>query len=264
MNINIFFITYTLCCLKIFGIFFIIKGVKNEKDVFSGEKRKGISMSILLVEDNESYRKNLKRVLESEGYQIDDAPDAIAGVELIGQNKYDLVISDLKMDMMDGNRFLSFVKRVQPEAKTIILTAEPTPDTEKEAIASSVDYYFSKDLRLDVLLKYVDRLLREPVRSRPKQLVSRADEIILDIDARQVTQNGEVINLARKEFGLLYMLLLNMGKAITREEFIEELWDKRFEEVEERVVDVHIKLLRRKLKSSSIVSIRGYGYKWDE
>jgi len=220
-------------------------------------------MRILLVHENEQYRKHLKTVLEEKKYIVDDVADPISGVEHVGKNRYDLALSALGMELMDGNRFLAFVRQMQPTVKTIILATHPTVITEIEAIDNYVDYYLSQSIHLDVLIKYVDRLLNEK-KSCANKFYSDIDGLCLDVNARTIHQHGKELNLTNKEFGILYMLLANKGKAIQRSEFVSELWDKRFEEVEERVIDVHIKVIRQKINTSCIVAVRGYGYKWDE
>jgi len=221
---------------------------------------------ILLVEDDSNYRKSLKKVLVENGYEVIDVGDAIAGIEEFSSNKFDLVISDLLMEMMDGNRFLNFVKRMNSSIPTVILTGNSTPDAEMEALDSNVDKYLDKSVRIDVLLKYIDVLLSKFKKHEPviELVQSKNEDIVIEMRGRRVLHNGNEVALTAKEFGILHMFLSDKGRAIQRKEFIDELWDNRFEEVEERVVDVHIKLLRKKLKISSIVSIRGYGYKWDE
>ncbi|GBU11206.1 two-component regulatory system response regulator PhoP [Erysipelotrichaceae bacterium] len=223
---------------------------------------------ILIVEDNATYRASIYKLLKGEGYDVDAVADAITGIEHMGENKYALVITDLMMELMDGNRFSSFVKRVSPKTKIIILTGQPSAITEIMAIENKVDKYLTKGIRLDVLLKYVQYLVSEfkngAENTKVASIISVTENLELNVKAHTVTHNGVNISVTTKEFGLLYMFLSNKGNAIRREEFIEEIWDKRFEEVEERVVDVHIKILRKKLKLSSIVTIRGYGYKWDE
>jgi len=220
-------------------------------------------MRILLVHGNEQYRKNLKAALEERAYLVDEVSDPISGVEHVGKNRYHLVISALGLELMDGNRFLSFVRQMQPTTKTIILALQPTVITEIEAIDNYVDYYLSQSIHLDVLLKYVERLLREK-QSCANKFYSDIDGLCLDVNARSIHQHGKELNLTNKEFGILYMLLANKGRAIQRSEFVNELWDKRFEEVEERVIDVHIKVIRQKINTTCIVAVRGYGYKWDE
>ena len=221
---------------------------------------------ILLVEDDSNYRKSLKKVLVENGYEVIDVGDAIVGIEEFSSNKFDLVISDLLMEMMDGNRFLNFVKRMNSSIPTVILTGNSTPDAEMEALDSNVDKYLDKSVRIDVLLKYIDVLLSKFKKHEPviELVQSKNEDIVIEMRGRRVLHNGNEVALTAKEFGILHMFLSDKGRAIQRKEFIDELWDNRFEEVEERVVDVHIKLLRKKLKISSIVSIRGYGYKWDE
>ncbi|MGL5042925.1 MAG: response regulator transcription factor [Culicoidibacterales bacterium] len=225
-------------------------------------------VEILLVEDNEEYRANLKNALLKAGYTVDDTNDALTGVEYVGLKQYNLVISALMMDIMDGNRLLSFVKKVSPKTKTMILTDQPTVETEILAIGNGIDRYLKKSIDQEVLIKYIDVLLaayaseKEP---KPKEMMkSEKENLTLWVKGRKVEQNGEDVSLTTKEFGILYMLLGESGRAIKREEFIEKLWDRRFEEVDVRVVDVHIKLLRKKMGLTAINTIRGYGYKWDE
>lgn len=232
---------------------------KSKGGIIVGEK-------ILLVEDDPNYLKNLQLILEQHGYKVDTAVDAIYGIELFGENKYDLVISDLKMEVMDGNRFLAFVKRVNPKTKSIILTGEPDPTSQLESLDIDVNQYLDKSIRMDVLIRYIEKILEAKSSSEleKKEYHSETEELSIDMRGRTVTVRGEDVYLTSREFGILVMLLRDKGKAIRRQEFIDELWDNRFEDVDQRVVDVHIKLIRKKLKVSSIVSIRGYGYKWDE
>jgi len=221
---------------------------------------------ILIVEDNKQYAKKIEQLLQDEGHNVDVAYDSLTGIEQVTKMEYDLVISDLMLDGIDGNRFLTFVKRTRPNMRTIILTGRPTFDTEKEALDNDIDYYLSKEIRLDILLSYINRALVVSKKQQDMQtrIISKLENVELNLKARTVKKAGQEIALTQKEFGILYLLLSNMGNAVSRESFIEELWDYRFENIEERVVDVHIKALRKKLQVSVIVSVRGYGYKWDE
>lgn len=221
---------------------------------------------ILIVEDNKQYAKKIEQLLQDEGHNVDVTYDSLTGIEQVTKIEYDLIISDLMLDGIDGNRFLTFVKRTRPNMRTIILTGRPTFDTEKEALDNDIDYYLSKEIRLDILLSYINRALATDKKKQNIQtrLISKLENVELNLDARSVKKAEQEIPLTQKEFGILYLLLSNMGNAVSRETFIEELWDERFENVEERVVDVHIKSLRKKLQVSVLVAVRGYGYKWDE
>lgn len=223
---------------------------------------------ILFVDDNQSYAMQMKEMLTGAGYNVDIAFDSISAIEHFSKNSdsYDLIISDRVMGNDDGIRFLSIIKNMDVSIKTILLTAEPTPDSELEALNQYVDYYLTKDINRDVLLKYIERVLEQPLSAQNDErvLISEIEHIQLFLKERKVLVDGEVVELRRKEFDLLALFLANKGVAFSREEILERLWDRKHESTDERVIDVHINTLRRKLQISSLISVRGFGYKWDE
>jgi len=187
-------------------------------------------------------------------------------MELFALKEYDLVISDLMLNEIDGIRFLSYIKRLNPIIKTMILTAEPSMDSELAALDIYVDRYLVKETRVDVLLKYIDVILKQDSPELAKhQRVLKAPEEALELNllGRKVTKNGEEVKLTPKEFEILKILLVNRGQALTRDEILAEVWDINYEDIDIRVIDVHIKKIRQKLKLQSIISVHGYGYKWD-
>ncbi len=225
--------------------------------------------SVLIVDDNETYLMTLVKLFLSNGFDVTYALDPVAGIEKAAVKSFDLVISDLVMDIFDGVRFVSTIKRMQPNIKSMILTAEPTSMTEISAIESNVDCYLGKDKPKDVLLKYVERLLNEPIKekvldTREQQLSSKAEGIVMLLNQRKVLKNNVEVSLSFKEFQLLKLFLENKGVALEREAIKKVLWTETVEIVDDRAVDMHIKKLRAKLKTFSIMSIRGYGYKWNE
>lgn len=227
-----------------------------------------ILRTILIVDDNGEYLNTLVKLFETNGYAVDSTLDAVVAIEKAAMKKYDLVISDLVMGAVDGVRLVATLKRIQPDIKSIILTAEPSSVTEIEAISVSVDSYLPKDKSKEVLLKYVERLLGQASTSEVdltgQQLVSSAENIVMLLDQRKVMKNNQEVDLSFKEFQLLKFFLENKGAALCREEIKKILWDEDIEVVDDRAVDVHIKKLRAKLKTFSIMSIRGFGYKWNE
>lgn len=222
---------------------------------------------ILFVEDDEQYRKLLTTILEKEGYQIDSASSPIDAMGLFEKDKYDLLISDFKMEAIDGLKLIEFIKKVDNKTRTMILTASPSDESEIESLELKIDKYVVKETRIEILLKYVEYLLllSETMKHQENEVLSAPSEgIILDLDARKVTKAGIEHHLTAKQFGMLKILLENKGKAVSRDEIIESLWDEEFEVIDTRIVDGHIKELRKKMDIQSIVSIRGYGYKWNE
>lgn len=219
---------------------------------------------LLFVEDDADYSKAITKVLTKEGYAVTAAPGPIEAMEIFTKDReFDLVISDLAMTPLDGIQFLTYIKNVDPTIKTMIMTAAPTLGSELAALDVYVDRYMEKDTHIELILRYIERLLEAPPK-KAEVLASHADNVIVNLLSFKVTKNDEEIPLTPKEYGVLKMLLERKGQAISREEILDELWDNEFEVVETRVVDVHIKSIRRKLQVQSIVSIRGYGYKWDE
>lgn len=221
---------------------------------------------ILFVEDNMEYQETLDRLLTKEGYLVDSTNSPLEAIELFARNSYDAVISDLMMETLDGIKLLTHIKKTNPYVKTMILTAEPTNETEIAALDTQVDKYLVKGASLEVLIKHIEHLLNNEQSTGSKKSIkiySEPDGLTIDIGKRTVSKNNEVVNITTKEFEVLKTLLLNRGIALSREEIVSKIWDERFEKIDIRVIDVHIRSLRKKLKIQSIVSIRGYGYKWD-
>jgi Response regulators consisting of a CheY-like receiver domain and a winged-helix DNA-binding domain len=222
-------------------------------------------VKILFVEDDDKYRESMTKILEDEGYIVDAAENVLKAIEYFSFNTYDLIISDLMMEGVDGLQFLTYVRKMNPEIKTMILTAEPSMDSEYAALDIYVDKYIVKETRMDVFLKHIEVLLTQSFkRAKTEHLLeSKSDGIIMDLYGHTVTKNNKRISVTPKEFNLVRFLLENKGKALSREEILEKVWVIEYEDVEVRVVDVHIKSIRKKLNITSIISIRGYGYKWD-
>jgi Response regulators consisting of a CheY-like receiver domain and a winged-helix DNA-binding domain len=222
---------------------------------------------ILFVEDDEQYRNSLAQVLRKEGYSVDASDNPLQAIELFALNVYDLVISDLMMSTLDGIKFLQHIMRNNPNIRTMILTAEPSMETELEALNIQIDKYLVKETRIEVLLKHIEVLLQNHSISssqKNQELYSPFEELRLSITGRTVTKNGQEMPLTPKEFSILKLLLMNRGDAVSRETLLEEVWDSKHELIDMRVIDVHIKEIRKKLAIQSITAVRGFGYKWDE
>ena len=220
---------------------------------------------ILLVEDNEEYRNTLKKVLEDKDYEVHAVGDPISGIELVAINYYDLVISDLVMDIMNGIRFLTSIYKIQPNVHSIILTAEPDEQTELESLDINIDYYLSKDRSMSVILRYVEEVLSGVHdKNRGERLFSKVEDIAINTASHEVLKKGQRIELAKKEYQILEYFLKNKNVVISRDDFIQAIWQDSIDDIDERVIDVHIKRLREKLKVISIMSVRGFGYKWNE
>ncbi|MGL5041683.1 MAG: response regulator transcription factor [Culicoidibacterales bacterium] len=222
---------------------------------------------ILLVEDNEEYLAYLESLLVSNGYEVISTYNPIVALELFELSKFDFVISDLMMEGMDGVKFMSFIKRRNPLVPTMILTGHPSNSSELESLELYVDKYLTKDISRDVLLRSIEYVLSLNLEYREIKdeiLVSNVNHLKMDLKGHKVYKNGAEVMLANKDFLILKLFLENKNYLISRDEMIERVWKLDAKLVEERVVDVHISVLRRALKLTAIVSIRGVGYRWDE
>lgn len=222
---------------------------------------------ILIVEDNADYANQLADILVDNGYETKCAPDPMSGIEEFAKGDFDLVISDYKMSHLDGIRFLTAVKNIKPSVKCMLLTGYASEEVELAALDIDVDYILDKSRSLTVILRYIAQVL-EGVKMNEEEstsrLVSKLEDIVLDVEGHAVYKKNQLVSLTRKEFDLLKLFLENKGVALSREEIISTLWDKEIEEVDVRIVDGHVKKIREKLKSFTLMSVRGYGYKWNE
>lgn len=245
----------------------IILQTKN----FKGEKRVKMA-DILLVEDDLEYLNSISNILKEMGHNVVAVSDVIKGLEVFQNNKFDLVITDFLMDIMDGVRFISFIKNMDSNVKTIIFTGVPNVETEILALDVHVDYYLSKEIRKELFQKYVEKTLS----SQPQKeqlyttaqsdirLFSTKEHIEVDVQSYVVKKFDVPVELTYKEMELLIYFLKHKKEAISREKIINALWECDHELVNYRVIDSHIKSLRRKLNIVSIQAIRGLGYKWNE
>jgi Response regulators consisting of a CheY-like receiver domain and a winged-helix DNA-binding domain len=224
---------------------------------------------ILLVDDDDKYRQSIFKVLQSAGYAVRECNSSLDAISVLYNEKFDLVISDLIMQEIDGIQLLKFVKKNEPHLRTILLTAYPTAETELRSLNISVDRYLDKSIRKDVFLKYVEILLNEEKKITSMKLIaeeyhSEKESLKVNLVTREVFKDDELIAITKKEFDILCFLLENRNVAIERESIYEEIWDVNVETTDIRAIDTYIKSLRKKLRLISIKSIRGYGYRWNE
>jgi len=221
---------------------------------------------ILLVDNDNDYREFLYKIMKEEGYEVDAVDNPITAIEYLAKDEYNMIISDLRMKEMDGLRLANSAKNIQPAIITIILTDDPDEETELKSLSNHIDLYMDKEKSMNVILEYVKTVLAKERKKNGAHVVlrSKSNDIVMDIREHKVFKEGVELALTPKEFELLRFLLGNKNKIVSRDEIIEYIWAVNASEIDVRVVDVHMKNLRSKLNVFSIVTIRGYGYKWNE
>ena len=214
--------------------------------------------SILIIEDEPDIQELLRAYLEDAGYRTAVAGDGVAALELFGAQPFDLVLLDLMLPKIDGFGVCACIRR-QSQVPILMLTALDGEEEQLRGFRLNIDDYVTKPFSMPVLLEKIRVILRrsgETVEDGPL----RYRELSLDLDAREVRLEGRPLELTAREFELLHTFLSAPGRVFTREMLLSKLWGYDFFG-DERVVDSHIKNLRRKLGRDYIETVRGVGYR---
>jgi len=214
-------------------------------------------MRILLVEDDEDLGEAVKQGLQQESYSVDWVKDGWTADQALKTESFDSVILDLGIPKMNGLEVLRNLRKRSQDTPVLILTARDSVEDRVKGLDSGADDYINKPFKIAELyarLRAIQR--RQHARATP-EIVFGA--LIIDPVAHQVTFNGEVVQLPRREFALLQKLIENHGRALSREQLNQSIysWD---EDVDSNALEVHIHNLRKKFGAHLIRTIRGVGY----
>ncbi|MDF9866741.1 two-component system response regulator VanR [Bacilli bacterium PM5-3] len=222
---------------------------------------------ILFIDDDTEYARMIIDLLKELNYNVDYSSSSIEGLEMAKKINYDLVIADLYLDKLNGNQIAEMLKVYREDAKVIILTNSTNPSDEVRGLQVGVDDYVKKDVSFEILVERIKRLIQDKKTSMSiKTIKSDVEQIKIDRENRIVKKDDVEVHLTMLEFDLLVYLLKNKNQLLSREQIIEKVWKVPADSlhVDLRTVDAHIKNLRSKLALSSIVSVRGIGYRWHE
>ena len=218
---------------------------------------------ILIVDDESRMRKLIRDFLEREGYQILEAADGIAAMDLFYENKdIDLILLDVMMPRMDGWEVCKEVRQYS-KVPIVMLTARAEEQNELKGFELGVDEYIAKPFSPKILVARVGALLKR-VKGDANERAISAGGIVLDRAAHMVTIDGQTIDLSVKEFELLHYFIDNQKIALSREKILNHVWNYDYFG-DARTIDTHVKKLRSKLgeKGNYIKTIWGMGYKFE-
>ena len=213
---------------------------------------------ILIVEDEPDIQELLCAYLQDAGYGTAAAGDGVAALELFQSRPFDLVLLDLMLPKIDGFGVCELIRR-QSQVPILMLTALDGEGEQLRGFRLNIDDYVTKPFSMPVLLEKIRVILRRSggtVEDGPL----RYRDLSRDLDAREVRLEGRTLELTAREFELLHTFLSAPGRVFTREMLLSKLWGYDFFG-DERVVDSHIKNLRRKLGRDYIETVRGVGYR---
>jgi len=213
---------------------------------------------ILLVDDESSVLDFLSYNLKKEGYEVRVASNGVKALEKTKIFKPDLIIVDIMMPEMDGIELCGLL-REDPLNNMIIvfLTARNEDYTQIAALESGGDDYIAKPIKPKVLVAKIKSLLK---RKHKKKNIIKYNNVMIDLEKHEVKIDEKKINLPKKEFQILKILLKDPGKVFSREKIFKLVWgDNVF--VGGRTIDVHVKKIRTKFGQNFISTIKGIGYK---
>ena len=226
-----------------------------------------MAVNILLVEDDPDTIEIVQVYLEHEGYQVHLATDGLEALRLSKELKADLVILDLMLPKVDGMEVCRMIRK-DSWMPIIMLSARVEEESRLSGLDLGADDYISKPFSPKEVVARVKAVLR---RANPQMLNGAAQQlsyggISLDLNEYEVKVHSEVIWLTPTEVKLLALFLREPGRVFTREQIIEQVFDREFDSFD-RSVDTHISNLRRKLNANSegsqyIQTIYGVGYKF--
>lgn len=220
-----------------------------------------MKINILIVEDEKEIREGVSEYLAEVGYSVISAEDGMQAIELFKNNKIDLVILDIMLPKANGFVVLNKIRQ-ESNVPVIMLTAMSDDYTQIMSFDEKADDYITKPFSIIVLHKRIEALLRRGVKVSENKKWCYGD-IEIDFEGYSARKNGENIDLKPKEIKLIELLLKYEGKVLTRAQILDNLW--RIEEApNDRVIDVYIKNIRKKLLLDCIVTIKGIGYKFEE
>ena len=222
-------------------------------------------MRLLIVEDEESLRKPVKKFLESKGFAVDEAEDGNIAKEKILTNEYDCILLDLNLPEKDG---IDVAKEIREEGNgvpIIMVTARSQMYNKLEGFDSGADDYITKPFDLNELVARINALIKRASYNADEILIFGDYQLLKDENVAIHKNQKDKIELSNKEVGILEYLIRNKGKIISAEELLEHVWDSEIDSFSE-TVKTHIKTLRKKIdpKKKLITTVRGKGYKLEK
>jgi DNA-binding response OmpR family regulator len=204
-------------------------------------------INILIVEDEQRLAEILKKQLEESGFNAEIAYDGFVGKQLVTKNKYNLIILDINLPLINGYDLCKEIRKTNSQIPIIMLTAFGTPDNKIAGFDMGADDYIVKPVDYRELLARVNVFLRRS-NSNTRIAESKIEiaDLEMDLNTKTVTRSNKKIELTAKEFLLLETFLKNKDKLLTRDFIIEKVWGIEFDP-NTNIMDVYVNYLRKKI-----------------
>jgi DNA-binding response OmpR family regulator len=224
-------------------------------------------ISILLIEDELDVVNFVKKGLGEESFEVSVALNGVDGIEMASNNQYDIILLDIMIPEKNGIEVCKEIRLKGIQTPILFLTALNTPDNIALGLNSGADDYLVKPFKFNELIARIKAILRRLNLEKKGTQVSNAkyflSNMVFDDDAKKVSRNGKEISLTPTEYRLLFTLIKNKGKVLSRIDLLENAWDINFN-LGTNVVDVYINYLRKKIDTDFepklIHTVVGMGY----
>ena len=217
---------------------------------------------ILVVEDEKDIQNIIKAFLENAEYKVETADDGFEAINLIQKNNYDLILLDIMLPKIDGFTVCEMIRK-NSNIPIIILTALTDEESQLKGFDKLADDYITKPFSMPVLLKHIEAIFRRTNNSNENTSILKYKNITLNTENYEVYVYNQKVTLTFREYEILKLFLENQGKVFTRDNILNSIWNYDYFG-DDKIVNTHIKNIRKKLGYEYIETVRGVGYKIDK
>lgn len=212
---------------------------------------------ILVVEDDYKSQQLLQQFLTSNGYKVDCANDGLEGIQMYKDRNYNLILLDIVMPNLDGFSMCKMIRK-ESDVPIIFVTALSSESDQIKGFDLLCDDYIVKPFSYNLLIKRIEAVLRRSKEDKAGVYLT-FEKIKLNLKTYSAEIDGKIIDLTLKEFNILKSLIENYPQVVTREKLLDSIWGYDYFG-DTRIVDAHIKNIRKKIILPYIKTIKGIGY----
>ena len=227
------------------------------------ERHRMSSTRILVIDDEPPIRKLLRTGLSTQGYQVLEAGDGRAALDVIGKEKVDLIILDLGLPDMKGHELLRVIRMRDDAVPVVVLSSRGDETGKVEAFDLGADDYVTKPFGMNELLARLRAALRHRLAVQGERPIFKVESLSVDLVRRQVRMADQDVKLSPKEYEVLRMMVLHAGKVLTHAHILREVWGAS---TDSQYLRVYVRQLRQKLEPEPerpryILTETGVGYR---
>ena len=216
---------------------------------------------ILIVDDEENIREVIKEYAKNENFEVIEADNGVKALELLNNEKFDLMVLDIMMPIMDGFTLLNNIPK-EKRIPTIILSARDDEVDKLVGFDKGIDDYLCKPFSPRELIARMKAVIK---RTKKEVDIYTYNTLTINFKEHTIKIDDKEINVTPKEFEILKYFINNKKLAISREQLLNKIWGYDFYG-DDRTIDTHIKMLRNNLGKyrNLVITVRGIGYKFDD